>query len=195
MTSTSLSQRVDIWTCQAASASRFLAGLYRVLGDEKQAANAIQAGAPAEEMGRRYGLAVRIAVFKIVCGTEGDEVEGEAKAWELLVEAQAGIAALHAMAQGQGEKVRGLVGARNMAAKALTRAIRGYRSAFPEEMVETGIRRAVERAADHCATAFVGDLSELDSSEDLEGLRSAVREEVLVSLLHEVSPSPVVARV
>lgn len=186
MTSSRLSHTVDTWTCQAVSASRFLQVLYRRLGDEKQAANAIQAGAPAEERGSRVGLGTRIAALKIVHGQESpDAAPGEARSWRLLVEAQAGICAFHAMADhGDDSKARSIRGARTANNKAFQQALRGYRTAFPEEMSEAGISQAIEDAANRCVVSFLEDLTDA-SEEERQTFRQDLNRTILDALTRE----------
>lgn len=187
MTSSHLSQAVDTWTCQAVSASRFLQALYRRLGDEKQATNAIQAGAPAEERGGRLGLSARIAALKIIHGQESpDAAPGEARSWQVLVEAQAGVCAFHAMADHCDDgKARSLRGARTANNKAFQQALRGYRIAFPEEMSEAGISQAIEIAASTCVATFMEDLTDA-SEEERESLRQDLSRTILDALTREI---------
>lgn len=161
METSSLVHFVDTWTIRAVVASRFLAGLYRGLGDGKQASNAIQAGAPAEERARRLGLAPRVTEGLTLFGEgEVQEIEKENEAWLSLVESHAGISAFHAMAEGCSSRQRGLHGARQAAAKALDRALQGYRVAFPDHMAHEGISRAISVATSACTAAFLAAISE-----------------------------------
>lgn len=190
ITSNPLSKHVDQLTCQSIRASRLLAKLYRSLGDEKQAANAIQAGAPAEERAHRYGLSAHISSLTLPLSQEdANEVQAEKKAWELLVEAQAGIAALHSMDSRHAGKHRGLRGARNTAKTALCRAVKGYGMAFPEEMVRSGVLRAISSASEYCARVFVTDLAGEHIHEGVEGIQEKVCQEVLRWLLSEIKLS------
>lgn len=155
---TCLSQTVDVWTVQSVAASRYLASLYRELGDEKQAFHAIQTGAPAEERAQRLGLTNRIAGELAAFMEDGSEaIASEAKAWQNLVEAQAGICAFHGMVTEQ-ENARSLQGPRNVANKAFRTALKGYRIAFPEPMVSDGISAAILAATDRCVMAFRKDI-------------------------------------
>lgn len=187
MTSSHLSQAVDTWTCQAVSASRFLQRLYRMLGDEKQATNAIQAGAPAEERGSRLGLGSRITALRIIHGQESpDAAPSEARSWQVLVEAQAGVCAFHAMADLCDDgKARSLRGARSANNKAFQQALRGYRIAFPEEMSEAGISQAIEVAASTCVAAFLEDLTDA-SEEERQTLRQDISQSILDALTREI---------
>ncbi|WP_148300407.1 hypothetical protein [Holophaga foetida] len=155
-----LTQFIDAWTIRAVVASRFLARLYRAMGDGRQASNAIQAGAPSEERAQRLGLAPRVAEGQAVFGDEvGEEIEKEIRAWQSLVESQAGISAFHAMVEGCSRGRRGLRGARQAAGKAFHRAVQGYRIAFPEEMAREGISLAIQAATILCMEAFLVDLN------------------------------------
>lgn len=184
MATSRLSLAVDTWTCQAVSASRFLQGLYRVLGDGRQAANAIQAGAPAEERGSRLGLSARISAFRAMYGSEDpDETKAEGRAWQFLVEAQAGICAFHAMVYDH-EKGRSLQGSRTAANKAFQVALRGYRIAFPEEMSEPGISGAIVAAANTCVEAFLEDLED-SNEEERESLRRRLDQTIREALIQE----------
>ena len=186
MTTSQLTSAVDTWTCQAVSASRFLQALYRGLGDEKQAAHAIQAGAPAEERGSRLGLSPRIAAFKIIHGQEStDATPSEARSWQVLVEAQAGVCAFHAMADYCDDgKARSLRGARTANNKAFQQALRGYRTAFPEEMSEAGITQAIGDAARTCVASFLEDLADA-SEEERESLRLDLSRTIREALTRE----------
>lgn len=186
MTSSQLTLAVDTWTCQAVSASRFLQALYRMLGDEKQATNAIQAGAPAEERGSRLGLSSRIAALRIIHSQDSpDAAPREARSWQVLVEAQAGVCAFHAMADYCDDgKARSLRGARTANNKAFQQALRGYRIAFPEEMSEAGISQAIEIAASTCVVAFLEDLTDT-SEEERQILRDDLSRSILDALARE----------
>lgn len=186
MTTSQLTLAVDTWTCQAVSASRFLQALYRRLGDEKQAANAIQAGAPAEERGSRLGLSPRIAAFKIIHSQEStDATPSEARSWQVLVEAQAGVCAFHAMADHCDDgKARSLRGARTANNKAFQQALRGYRTAFPEEISEAGITQAIDDAANACVATFLEDLADA-TEEEREALRCDLSRTILAALTLE----------
>ncbi len=193
MTSTSLSHAVDTWTAKSAVASRYLLGLYRVLGDDKQAANAMQAGKSSEERARRLGLDIQMAAMKTLHGEiDPENMLAEARAWGILVEAYAGICAFHAMVDSQAGQGRSLQGARNTANKALERSIHGFRMAFPEEMAREGIQRAIEAAACICAKTFVDDLTGEDLDLKREALEKSVYQDILnalgaESLVHSVS--------
>lgn len=61
MPSTHLIAQVDTWTIHAVAASRWLTRFYRTLGDDRQAAIAIQAGASAVERMNRLRIQGQIA--------------------------------------------------------------------------------------------------------------------------------------
>lgn len=192
MTASHLSRAVDTWTAKSAVASRYLLRLYRVLGDDKQAANAMQAGKSSEERARRLGLDTQLAAMKALHGEiDPENMLAEARAWGILVEAHAGICAFHAMVDSQHEKGRSLQGARNTASKALERSIHGYRVAFPEEMANEGILRAIEAAAHICAKTFVDDLSDEDPNMEREVLEKSVYQDILNALVAVAIPAPV----
>lgn len=46
-------------------------------------------------------------------------------------------------------------GQRTVTLKVLKTALRGYRSAFPEELTLPGVQRAIEAAANRCSDSFV----------------------------------------
>lgn len=188
MTSSHLPLTVDTWTSQAVVASRYLIRLYRALGDEKQASNAIQSGAPAEERAQRLGLSLQISALQTTFVEDHpEEVIGEAQAWQALVEAHAGICAFHAMVKGHSEKSRGLHGARNASTKAFHRSIQGYRVAFPEQMANDGITKAIGTASERCADTFVKDLEKDAGPEDHSEVAVAleIRKNILEALLAE----------
>ena len=188
MASSLLHQTVDTWTIHAVVASRHLIRLYRALGDDKQASIANHSGGPAEERAQRLGLSVRIATLQATFSDENpEEVAGEAQAWQILVEAQAGICAFHAIADGHSEKSRGLQGARNAFTKAFRRAIQGYRVAFPEQMANEGISKAIRMASERCTTTFMETFNEDVGSEGPSEADVAreIRKDILEALLAE----------
>jgi len=192
MTQSHLYRAVDTWTAKSAAASRYLLRLYRVLGDDKQAANAMQAGKSSEERARRLGLDIQLAAMKTLHGeTDIENMLAEARAWEILVESHAGISAFHAMVDSQPGQGKSLQGARNTAIRALKRSIHGYRVAFPEEMANEGIQRAIEAAATVCAKTFVEDLPGEDLDAEREALVMSVYQDILNALVAETLPTPV----
>ncbi|WP_285605820.1 hypothetical protein [Geothrix edaphica] len=116
----------------------------------------------------------------------GDQDEekllGEARAWQILVEAQAGVCAFHAMTGDDPGKARGLRGARTASTKALDRAVHGYRVAFPDVMAEAGIRSALEGAASTCVRGFMEDLEGDGPAEDREVLQESIYRDILGAL-------------
>jgi len=156
-----LNPLVDAWTIRAAVASRYLAWIYRAMGDGRQASNALRAGAPAEERIQRLGLAPRVADGLSLLRTgELEEIEKENQAWQSLVESQAGISAFHAMADGFAGGRRGLRGTRQATGKAFYRAVQGYHIAFPEQIAKEGVSGAIRSAAFACTEAFRADIQE-----------------------------------
>lgn len=172
--SSSLSQTVDTWTCQAMVASSHLVSLYRLLGDGRQAALALKARGPCEERAQRLGLQPQMAgLHATFLALNPEEVAGEACAWQWLVEAHAGLAAFHGLAMDATGKAQGLRGNRTATLKAFRHSLQGYRTAFPEEMANEGIHKALEAATARCSEAFV-----LDAGEVPEPERIALRQEL-----------------
>jgi hypothetical protein len=170
-----LSVTVDTWTIQAVVASRYLLRLYRGLGDGKQALTASQAGAQAEERAQRLGLTSGLAALQQLFVEKNPETtEAEAEAWKTLVEAQAGICAFHSMVNETPKGSSGLQGSRTRAAKAFCRSIQGYRVAFPEQIADEGIAKALELAAEKCTEACLKDLGCNEGVEE----RSTAAEEI-----------------
>ncbi len=179
-----LSSIIDALTLQSVVASRWLAGLYRRLQDPRQAMQAIQAGAPAEERARRLGITSRGPEASTAFANQiANEEEGERLAWITLIQAQAGICAFHGVVDGQ-ENAKSLRGPRTAAHRAFEGAIRGFRTAFPEEISKPGIETAIEDAAIRCSQTFVNDL---DDEPDVEGVLRAIREEILIALRQAVA--------
>lgn len=176
---TALTNTVDLFTAQAVMASDFLVRLYRVLGDEKQAVLAQQARGSCEERATRLGLKVRIQALRTVFADEHPgETQAEEKAWNLLVESQAGLAAFYGLV-GDHESGGSLRGQRTSTEKALQKALRGYRVAFPEEMANQGILDSIEIAADRCAETFTLDVEDASEEE-----RSELRRELYTNVLN-----------
>ena len=185
MSRSHLTSTVDAWTMLAVAASRHLAGLYRALGDGKQAFNAIQAGVPSEERAQRFGLTSRLPDGKAIFGKSDSEVlESESEAWRTLIKAQAGLCAFHGMVADH-ERARALQGARNVSNKAFQAALRGYRIAFPEPMASDGIAEAILAAADGCVAAFKKDLEESGESSDFSETAQHVHRSILEALKAE----------
>lgn len=186
MTSSHLSQAVDTWTSQAVVASRYLTHLYRTLNDEKQTSNAIRSGAPAEERAQRLGLAIQVSAMQaLFVEKHSEELLGEAHAWQALVEAQAGLAAFHAMVDGKSGESHGLHGMRTATNKAFQRALQGYRIAFPEQMAREGIAKAIRAAADRCSETFLADLDDNVSPEASSTLALEIQKNILEVLMAE----------
>ena len=180
-----LTSTVNAWTLLAVAASRQLAGLYRALGDGKQAFNAIQAGVPSEERAQRLGLTGRLPNEGVLFGKSDSEVlENEREAWQTLIEAQAGLCAFHGMVADH-ERARELQGSRNVSNKAFQAALKGYRIAFPEPMASIDIAEAILAAADGCVAAFVKDLEESGESSDFSETAQHVHRSILEALRAE----------
>lgn len=153
-----LTQTVDAWSVQVVVASQYLAALYRRLGDEKQAVRAIQAGSSTEERCQRLGLHAAFTEQRAKIRTEfPDETEGEACAWRLLVEGQAGLSAFHALVDQDQDKAGSIRGKRRATFKGFQMALQGIGTAFPEEMTAPWVQQAIRQAADICTeTLLVG---------------------------------------
>jgi hypothetical protein len=63
-------------------------------------------------------------------------------------------------------------------------ALRGYRSAFPEEITIPGIRQAVEQAALQCAESFSLEVDGVMEEEKV-GLRKELHANILEALMKE----------
>jgi hypothetical protein len=184
MTTSSLSQTVDSWTAQAVMASGYLVRLYRALDDDHQTAVAMQAQGSCEERAQRLGFQARIAALQArFVAEQPEEISGEQRAWELLVEAQAGLCAFHGLVD-EHEGSGSLRGQRTSTTRALDKSLRGYRTAFPEEMTNLGIRRAVEIAATRCSEAFSLDVVDATDQEKAD-LREELHANVLDGLLFQ----------
>ena len=167
MPSNHLTAYVDIWTAQAVMASRWLTRLYRILRDDRQAAMAAQAGAPAEERLNRLGLHGRVASLEEHFNLEyPEETQAEEAAWIALVEAMAGLSAFFSSTNGtDGEPTPGLRGPSTATNAALRKSIRGFHTAFPSEMVNQGVASAIQKATDSCVDAFMADIEEEDPAQ------------------------------
>ena len=170
-----LTAYVDTWTVQAVMTSGWLTRLYRSLRDDRQASLASQAGAPAAERMQRRNLRGRVAPLELRFNQDHpEETLAEEAAWMTLVEAQAGLAAFFAITAPTEEKpTPGLRGARTAAYKAFQKTIRGFRTAFPDEIVSDGVASAVRKAATTCADALLANLEEEDPKK-LDHLRAGL---------------------
>lgn len=185
MSRSHLTETVDAWTLLAVTASRQLTGLYRALGDGKQAFNAIQAGVPSEERAQRLGLTGRLPGAEALLGASDSEVpERESQAWQALIKSQAGLCAFHGMVADH-ERAHALQGARNVSNKAFQAALKGYRIAFPEPMASEGIAAAILAAADGCVAAFLKDLEESGDPSDFSETARHVHRSILEALRAE----------
>jgi hypothetical protein len=185
MTPNRLNDQVDKWTVQAVMAGQHLLRLYRSLGDDKQAATALRTLASSEERARRLRLDPMIVSLRnLFLADHPIEVDAEEAAWRLLLEAQAGLCAFHAVAIGtQGEgKLRG---SSTATTKALHAAIKGFRTAFPESMVQEGVRGALHGAARRCAETCVKDVEDLEG-EERERVTQSIQDDLLEALSAQV---------
>ena len=185
MATSTLNQTTDFWTAQAVMASGYLLRLYRILGDDRQAAMARQACGPCEERAQRLGLMAQIVVLNSQFIAEyPEDTLGEEKAWEILVEAHAGLSALHGLVHDH-EKAGSLRGSQTGTLKAFHKALRGYQTAFPDEMTILGIQVAVEAAANRCADAFSLEVDGVTEQEKAD-FRKELYSNILEALLKEL---------
>jgi len=159
-----LTAYVNAWNAQAVMASCWLTRLYRNLRDDRQAATAIQAGAPAVERLNRLGLQGQVAPSEERFNQEfRDETQAEEAAWTALVEALAGISAFFAITDSSdGKPALGLRGARTATFVAFRKSIQGFHTAFPVAMVDAGVTSAIRKAASTCVDAFLVGINEED---------------------------------
>jgi len=184
MPTSSLTQTVDIWTAQVVQASSYLTHLYRVLGDERQAYQAMQACGPCEERAQRLRLQAQIDDLKAVFVAQyPEETLGEEHAWKLLIVASAGFCALHGLVDDH-EEGKSLRGPRTVTNKAFHNSLRGYRTAFPEEITIPGIRQAIEQASLHCAAAFSSNVDDATDQEKAD-LSRELHANILEALMNE----------
>jgi len=181
-----LTATADDWTVQAIVASRYLTKLYRGLGDEKQASNAIQVGALMEERAQRLGLLSQAQQHQTTFQAEQtDTTQGEAQAWQVLVEALAGLSAFYAIADAPAPKPTGLQGVRNKTNKAYQKALHSYRVAFPESMANQGIKNAIHRSAHRCTQTLLMDCDNSDPISMDDPAAREIHQNILQSLLAE----------
>ena len=175
MTIGKLTAIVDAWTVQAVMASGWLTRLYRSLGDDRQAALAIQVGVPGLERLKRKGLQASVQLLNEGFNRQhADETRAEAAAWALLVEAYGGISAFIAVTDcSDGKAASGLRGARTATNGAFRKAIQGFHTAFPEEIVDPAVAAAIQKACSQCADAFLADVDEKDPAK-LSELRASL---------------------
>ena len=183
MAQSQLSETVDSWTIQAMVASTYLVKLYRALGDDRQADTALRSCGPCEERAKRLGLQARISeLHAVFVASHPESSPGEAKAWQLLVEAQAGLSAFHGIVSDH-QKGGSLRGDRTATTKALHKSLQGYRVAFPVEMASEGIEKALVVATARCADTFAQDLeADGDSAQAKTELRQDLYQSILDAL-------------
>jgi hypothetical protein len=177
-----LSATVETWILQGVAASRYLARLYRALGDGRQAAAAILIGQSVTERMERMGLQAQLPALATAFGSSDlDETQAEEAAWQCLITAQAGLCAYLSLLDWMGQPTSGLQGQRTATHKAFQRALYSYRVAFPEEMTRQGIARALEEASRVGAEAFNQEVEDLPEQEQ-EGVLAEVRVRLLDAL-------------
>jgi len=190
----SLTEIVNAWTIHALLAAEYLVKLYRRLRDDRQAAMALLAGGPCEERARRCGLASRISGERPGFLVDpSKETWYEALSWELLIEAHAGLLAFHSVVGQDSGSARGLRGSRTATQKALRHAVQGYRTAFPEEMAEPGIRRTIGRTVTRFMETFIEDF-QVEVESERASLRQDLHDAILLFLTEEVAPLPPLSR-
>jgi hypothetical protein len=190
MPSTLMIAKVDAWTVQAVASSRWLTQFYRSLGDDRQAATANQAGAPALERLNRLKIQSQAASLEKLFSEEfPDETLAEEAAWNSLVEALAGLSAFFAVTADPvgGEITPGLRGPRTATYSAYRKAVRGFQTAFPDEISDPGVSSATQKATAECVDALLNGLHEEDPAE-----RDQLRAE-LETCVHEVLGKAVAA--
>jgi len=184
MPPSSLTATVDHWTAQAVMTSGYLLRLYRILGDDRQASIAMQAVGPCGERVQRLGIQAQVAALNILFTAEyPEETVAEENAWQLMIEAHAGLCAFHGLVDDH-EVGKSIRGARTKTNKSFRMALRGYRSAFPEEITIPGIQQAIETAARRCADVFSSSV-EFASDQEMSDLRRDLQASIIEALLKE----------
>lgn len=187
MTSDQLTAALDSWYIQAVVASNYLTGLYRSLNDSKQSFNAIRAGSRSNECATRLRLLDRVQIQINHFAMDHPQSEAaEEIAWQMLVEALAGVCAFFGIADGVRDgPAKGLAGSRTASFKDFGNALQGYRIAFPEAMLEEGVEQAIKRAATTCAQLTMQGIDPALSTPDqravydhiLDSIQDALRKE------------------
>ena len=120
----------------------------------------MQANGPCENALSGWGLKARISTLHVeFLAQYPEETLGEEKAWLLIVEATLVFAHFMALSMTMRRAVASGVN-RTATNKAFYKALRGYRTAFPEEVAVPGIRQAIETAARRCAEALSLDMDD-----------------------------------
>lgn len=166
---------VDRWTLTTVAASQTLVRLYARLGDPTQRARALQGGQAATERMERLRLRPQLPDY-LVLFQGGEDVEIEEKAWESMLQSLLGLSAYYAMAQNtlQGSETRGLRGPQNANHRSTIQAYLGFKTAFPEEVVQSSRKAAIETAA-HEAAQGLREVLEADSPQVEEAVQSLKR--------------------
>jgi hypothetical protein len=161
------------------------------LDDDRQASNAIRASEMCEKWTRRLGLpAEELDWAALAVGGGTDDVAGEAQAWDCLIEVNGVILVLHSMVDQGSREGRWLRGSRHSAAKAFQCSLHGLRVAFPAELAEASILRALDAIASRCAEVFAQAAQGLAETERA-GLRTEFCQVIRESLRQEASPRPI----
>lgn len=164
LTNGKLACQVETWTRQSLQVGRYLVALYRRLGDDKQAARALEIMVPSGKWMAKQGWVPQVDPW---CPGEQDEVAAEAKAWEDILEAQMGIYSFHAM-------MGSPCGVMNASGRAYRSAIRGMETAFPMEWTSVRRKAILLKVSTLCANLFVLDMGEDGSAEERAKLYDAI---------------------
>ena len=179
--SESLTRILDAWACRAVASSFFLVGLYRRLEDDVQASRAMRAGEAPLERVQRLGLGGAVQVRLRGLRAIASEERAEQAAWQGMVTALGGLSSFYSIAE-LGKKdgqFSGLRGQQNAIRKGLTEALRGFRTAFPEEM--TG--QDIDSALAEISTSVADTLIEAAEEDVDEASRANLRAHVRATLL------------
>ena len=184
--SESLTRILDAWACRAVAASFFLVGLYRRLEDEVQASRALRAAEAPLERVQRLGLGGAVQVRLHGLRAVASEEEAEQAAWRGMVTALGGLSAIFAMAEPgrRNGQFSGLRGQQNAIRKGLAEALKGFRTAFPEEMTGQDIESALDEIADSVAGVVIEAAAEDVDGASRADLRAHVRATLVEGMAH-----------
>lgn len=185
----SLARILDAWACRAVACSFFLVGLYRRLEDPQQASRAMRAGEASLERVQRLGLGGAVQVRLQGLRAVASEEEAEQVAWRGMVAALGGLAASFAMAESGRERGQfsGLKGQQKAFRKGLTEALKGFRTAFPEEMSGKDINAAFDEIAEAVADTLIQAAEETVDETYRTNLRAHVRTVFLEGTFQEAT--------
>ncbi len=156
---TVLSAALNAWALEATVASRFLAALYRSIGDGAQASAALRAGEAASERVKRTNIQADLPpLLEAFKRKHPEECLAEEAAWRGLITSLSGIVVFLSMVEGgAGGAERGLGSMRKAFGRAMEAALGGYRAGFPDGMTDPGTVGALRDAARLCAQVFIGN--------------------------------------